>query len=95
MTITVSQLENKTEIKTLTATVSFGMGLITAIVYSFCMLFGLECAMLSHKIDKAKNAASQLILDKAKSIGADGVMNVRFVISGLTVLMYGTAYKNK
>lgn len=93
MNITSSQLDNVSELKTLTATATCGIGLLTAIVLSFCMLFGLQCSWFSKKVEKSKSVATQLLIEKAGQLSADGLMNIRFELSGLTVFVYGTAYK--
>lgn len=93
MNITTSNLENVTQIKMITATTTYGAGLLTLFVLSFCHFFGLECQMYDKKIEKAKVAAASKLFEKAKESGATGIMNVRIQIDNTTVLMYGMAYK--
>ena len=86
-------LSNVTPIKMLSATATFGIGFLTAIVKMFCELFGTKCDMYTNKLDKAEDEATEYLKLYAKDIGADGVMDVRFQIDGLTFFIYGTAYK--
>ena len=94
MKITSSTIKNVEELKLLSATSTMGIGFLTAIVLSFCHLFGVECDLYNRKIEKAKAYAANKIFNKANEIHADGIMNVRFQVSGLTVFVYGVAYKN-
>ncbi len=92
MNITTSQLENVKELKTITAVSTFGTGFLTSFVSYFIELFGIENNMLAEKIVKAKESAIQKLVLKANSIKADGIMNLRFEFSKMTVMAYGTAY---
>ncbi len=94
MKLTTTTLSNVEEIKLLSATSTFGIGFLTSIVWSFCHLFGMECNMFNEKIEKAKNAAANKLIEKAEQVEADGIMGLRFQITGLTVFIYGVAYKN-
>ena len=49
--------------------------------------------MLANKVIKAKESAVQKLILSANSIKADGIMNLRFEFSKMTVMVYGTAYK--
>ena len=71
----------------------YGIGIITSIVYSFCAFFGLECRLYAKKIAKAKESAKAEMTVAARGIGADGVMGVSCQLSLLSVLVYGTAYR--
>ena len=93
MNFTCALLDNVKHIKMLTATATYGIGLLTAIVNGFCQLFGIQCKMYDKKIEKAKNAAVNQLLEKATAAGASGVMGINFQVYGTTVFMYGIAYK--
>ena len=93
MKLYTNTLENVTPIKMLTATTTYGIGLFTAIVRWFCELFGIKCDMYTNKLDKAEAEATEYLKLYAKDIGADGVMDVRCQIDGLTFFICGTAYK--
>ena len=77
----------------LTATATYGTGIITAIVKSFCDFFGIKCDMYTNKLDKAEDKATEYLKLYAEDIGADGIMDVRCQIDGLTFFICGTAYK--
>ena len=49
--------------------------------------------MYTNKLDKAEDTATEYLRLYAKDIGADGVMDVRCQIDGLTFFICGTAYK--
>lgn len=94
MKITVSKLENVKEIKTVSASSFYGIGLLTGIVTYFIEIFGIENKMLVKKIEKAKESALQVVIDQAKAIpGATGIMNLSFQMSGRAVLAYGTVFQ--
>lgn len=76
-----------------TATATYGAGFLTTIVKAFCELFGTKCDMYTNKLDKAEDKATEYLKLYAKDIGADGVMDVRCQIDGLTFFICGTAYK--
>ena len=61
----------------------------------FCEFFGVTCDMYTNKLDKAEDKATEYLMLYAKDIGADGVMDVRCQIDGLTFFICGTAYKEK
>lgn len=94
MNITASQLSGVTELKMISATSTYGIGFLTGIIKFFCDLSGMECDMYNEKVELAKSAAEEKLKEKALYYGADGVMNVSFQITGLTVMVYGTAYMN-
>ncbi len=94
MNITASQLENVKEVGTITAVSTFGTGLLTAIVTYFIELFGIENNMLVKKIEKAEDSAIDKLIVLANALGeVDGIMNLRFQLSGKTVLVSGTVYQ--
>ena len=95
MKLYTNTLENVTPIKMLTATATYGTGFLTSVVKFFCELFGLKCDMYTNKLDKAEDTATEYLRLYAKDIGADGVMDVRCQIDGLTFFICGTAYKEK
>lgn len=86
-------VKNVTSIRTLTASVTYGTGLLTAIAMTFCNLFGIKCNMYNKKLRRAEADAMGELIEQAKLVGADGVMNIHCQIDGLTFLVYGTAYK--
>lgn len=85
-------LPNVTPIGLVTAKASYGIGLLTYIVSSFCALFGISCNMFTGKLEKAEALAMEKLAANAKALGADGVMDVRCQIDGLSFLVSGTAY---
>lgn len=93
MKLYTSTLPNVTPIKMLTSSATYGMGFFTAIVKAFCELFGMKCDMYTNKLDKAEDAATNYLKRYAQDIGADGVMEVRCQVDGLTFFICGTAYK--
>jgi uncharacterized protein YbjQ (UPF0145 family) len=82
-------------LKMLTASATYGMGFLTSVVKVFCEFFGVKCDMYTNKLDKAEDKATEYLMLYAKDIGADGVMDVRCQIDGLTFFICGTAYKEK
>ena len=82
-----------TPLKFVTAKATYGIGFLTAFVGGFCALFGIPNNMYTEKIKKAEALAMKELETNAKSIGADGVMDVRCQIDGLSFLAFGTAYK--
>ena len=82
-----------TPLKFVTAKATYGIGFLTAFVGGFCALFGIPNNMYTEKIKKAEALAMEELEANAKSIGADGVMDVRCQIVGLSFLAFGTAYK--
>lgn len=93
MKLTTSTLDNVSEIELITATSTYGIGFITGIVFSFCHLLGWECKRFNRKVESAKESAKAKLIAEAEKLAADGVMNVRFQLSGLSVFVYGTAFK--
>ena len=88
-----TSLSDATPIKAVTARASYGIGLLTAIVGYFCMLFGMPNRMYAEKLKKAEELAMSELEQILKSIDADGLMDMRCQFDGLTFLITGTAYK--
>ena len=86
-------LSNVTPVKIVTAKATYGIGFLTAFVGGFCSLFGIPNNMFAKKLKKAEALAMEELTANAKAIGADGVMDVRCQIDGLSFLVSGTAYK--
>ena len=59
----------------------------------FCEIFGIPHGLYSKKMEKAQENAMAGLEKQAASLGADGVMDVRCEIHGLSILVYGTAFK--
>ena len=57
MVFTSSHISDVCELVVVSAASTYGIGLLTYIVYGFCNVFGLECKMYSEKIERAKEAA--------------------------------------
>ena len=93
MNLSFAHIENVEHIKMLSASSTYGLGLLTAIVFWLCNLFGVECDLYDEKIEKAKSSAALKLIGKASEAGAAGIMDVQFQITGTTVFMYGIAYK--
>ena len=94
MKLYTNTLENVTPIKMLTASATYGIGFLTLIVKAVCDFLGCKCDMYTNKLDKAEDTATEYLTLYAKDIGADGVMDVRCQIDGLTFFICGTAFKN-
>jgi uncharacterized protein YbjQ (UPF0145 family) len=88
-----TSLPNATPIKAITARATYGIGFLTAIVSWFCMLFGMPNRMYAEKLKKTEALAMNELEQILKSIHADGLMDMRCQIDGLTFLITGTAYK--
>ena len=84
-----------TPVMMVSATATYGVGLLTYIVLGFCNLFGIECVLYNRKVEAANRSATQYLIQKAEQGGADGIMGIQYQLHGLTVLMYGVAYKGK
>ena len=93
--ISTSHIENVDEIMCISAVSHYGTGLLTAIITFFVELLGIENTMLNDKIIKAEEKATYKLKQKAHSLCATGIMNFRVEISGLTVYVYGTAYRSQ
>lgn len=95
MKLYTNTLPDVIPLKMLTASATYGMGFLTSVVKVFCEFFGVKCDMYTNKLDKAEDKATEYLMLYAKDIGADGVMDVRCQIDGLTFFICGTAYKEK
>lgn len=95
MKLYTNTLPDVVPLKMLTASATYGMGFLTSIVKVFCEFFGVKCDMYTNKLDKAEDKATEYLMLYAKDIGADGVMDVRCRIDGLSFFICGTAYKEK
>ena len=93
MKISFSLIDDVNHIKMLTSNATYGVGFFTAISLWFCNIFGIQCEMYDKKIEMAKNTAIETMVMKATKLGATGIMDVKFQISGTTVFVYGIAYK--
>lgn len=91
MNMTASTVEGSKALKPVSGTSSYGVGLWTSICLGFANIFGVESKNAAKKLMKAKVLAEKRMLKEAE--GYDGVMEVRYVITGLNVLAYGVAYK--
>ena len=87
-------LPNVTPVKLVTGKANCGIGLLTAVVGGFCSFFGMENDMYAEKMVKAEALAMEALEKAAKTVGADGVMDIRCQIDGLSFLVSGTAYKS-
>ena len=95
MKLYTNTLADVIPLKMLTASATYGMGFLTSVVKVFCEFLGIKCDMYTNKLDKAEDKATEYLMLYAKDIGADGVMDVRCQIDGLTFFICGTAYKEK
>ena len=92
MELSYTSIPNVTPVKMVSATSTYGVGLLTYIVMGFCAVFGIECSLYNKKVEKAKAAATSELIFKASAANADGIMQIQYQLSGLTILMYGVAY---
>ena len=93
---TAQVLENKEDYKVIglvSSQASRGLGLWTAICLGFANFFGTRCNSYAWKIEKAKDEALEDIIEEASEKGADGIVDIRFSISGLSVIASGTAVR--
>ncbi len=70
------------------------------ITQSFKTLVGGELKSYNEMMDKARALATKRMVEEAKTMGADGVVNVRYSSSAIMqgaaeVIVYGTAVKFK
>ena len=72
---------------------TYGTGFLTLWISVFCEFLGIPNGLYSRKMQKAEKNAMEGLAKIANSIGADGVMDVHCEIHGLSILVYGTAYK--
>ena len=74
---------------------SQGMGLWTSICYGFANVFGTQCNHIAYKIERAKDEVISDMVAEAKTRGADGIVDVKFSLSGLNVIGTATLVKKK
>lgn len=89
---TVESIPNAKPIKLITASSTYGIGLITSILLGWCHLFGISCDLYDRKIESAKNHAIKKLIKQAQELGATGIANVSFQIHGTTIFVYGIAF---
>ena len=95
MVFTSSHISDVCELEVVSAASTYGIGLLTYIVYGFCNVFGLECNMYARKIEKAKTSATNKLIAEARNTSSDGIMNLSYQMSGMSVLAYGIAYETE
>ncbi len=71
----------------------YGMGLLTAICWMICQIFGKSSIFVGRKLERAKEKALEEMKLYAQELGADGVMHLRYQLSGRSVLVYGSAFQ--
>ena len=86
-------LQNVTPLKLVTAKSSYGIGFLTSLVSFVCHIGGIHNGKFVEKISRAESVAMEELAAQARSIGADGVMDVRCQIDLLSFYVCGTAYK--
>ena len=95
MKLSFGYIENVKQVKLVSGVTTYGIGLLTYIITSFCHLFGTECSQYDEKINNAKNSAITKMIEKAKQFDADGIMDIHIQMHGLSVMVYGIAYAEK
>ena len=93
MALYTSSIPNAIPMQIVTERSTYGTGFLTLFLSGFCEFFGIPNGLYSRKMEKAESRAMKSLNDKATRIGADGVMDVRCEIHGLSILVYGTAFK--
>ena len=71
----------------------YGVGLLSALCYLVCSLIGKNAIFVGRKLERAKEKALEEMKLYAQEMGADGVMDMRYQLSGLSVMAYGTAFQ--
>ena len=84
---------NVKHLKMVSASSTFGVGILTSIAQVICDLFGIECEMYDDKIEKAKKSAAGKLIKKAQEVNAVGIMDIKIEMYRTTILMYGIAYQ--
>lgn len=79
-------------VKTISASATHGIGFPAAFLNGLCMLLGLPNNMYTQQLKKSEALAMENLTQLAESIGADGVMDMRCQVDGLTFFVSGTAY---
>ena len=93
MALYTSSIPNAIPMQIVTERSTYGTGFGTLFVSGFCEFFGIPNGLYSKKMAKAEARAMKSLGQKAANMGADGVMDVRCEIHGLSILVYGTAFK--
>jgi uncharacterized protein YbjQ (UPF0145 family) len=86
-------LSNVIPLKLVTARATYGIGFLTSIVSGICAIFGIRNSLLDKKLEKAEAQAMSELTSDAQKAGAIGIMDFRCQISGLSVVVSGTAYQ--
>ena len=71
----------------------YGIGLFSALCYLLCSIIGKNSIFVGRKLERAKDKAVKEMTFYAQELGADGVMNLTYQLSGLSVMVYGTAFQ--
>ena len=93
MKIVTSNLPNVIPLGFVSDRSTYGTGILTLFIGGFCEFFGIPHGMYSKKMKKAQDNAMEGLARQASKLGADGVMDVRCEIHGLSILVYGTAFQ--
>ena len=95
MKIITGSMPNAIPLQYVSERSTYGTGCLTLFISGFCEFLGIPNGLYSKKMQKAENRALAGLAVSAASMGADGVMDVHCEIHGLSILVYGTAYKYK
>ena len=71
----------------------YGVGLFSAVCFLICSLIGKSSVFVGRKLERAKAKALEEMKIYAQEMGADGVMNLHYQLSGLSVMVYGSAFQ--
>ena len=93
--LTPEEEEQYEVIGLVTSQATRGLGFWTSICLAFANFFGTRCNHYAWKLEKAKIEVVDDMADEAREQGADAIVGVNLVISGLSVLGSGTAVKKK
>ena len=89
----VPESDNYVAVGLVSSQATRGMGLWTSICLGFANFFGTKCKHYAQKIERAKNDALNDIVQQGKRMNADGIIDIKFALSGLSVIVSGTAVK--
>ena len=92
MNLSCQSVPNAAPIEIVSASATFGVGLLTGFVYGLSNFFGTECKMYAKKVTKATDSATKKLVKAATKLNAAGIMDVRYEVHGMSVFVYGTAY---
>lgn len=92
MKLTTVTLDYVTDLGEVSGVCVYGVGLLTSLFYCICSLIGKSSVFLGRKLERAKEKAVEEMKVYAQEKHADGVMNIRYQMSGLSVMVYGTAF---